>query len=481
MHQNLLKHNLCLLLTKLLMSKSSRRFSQRNLQRPPSQSATPVRRVQGNLSRSSSLSSTPGRGLQIPQATTGTDFSTDAVVFDVSSCNPINNFLIGLREIVLKALLVDIESAGGFASPTFSLKRICDLKPDIYGSPGSDLRRQVQNKVHKLRQLAPYQYLSVLNYYRVSSGALTRSFRLSESAVSESDELLSEPVTPVRLHCGAVVNTPPSSNRQQLVPFETPPPPKHTPHRQLDSARRLAMNTQCVFDDFTLDDVGTCCFNKHVYVHVHVAALLTIGFACAPDVIVVNLQYPERNREVMVLTVNDVQHQGNMYNCFTIMLRVDPRDAAVTDRCTAYVVSENEILISYPALEYFFFTDSAARNERLKIGLYYDPRVQLAQDICINDVRRAPQRVVKRLLLRFPADVTLANVFNRYSYVIRSSMPMDYAETSAFGGHVKVLTCHMQWMIADLNTHRHATIEADEATPLDLLQANFARMFQHGA
>jgi hypothetical protein len=71
------------------------------------------------------------------------------------------------------------------------------------------------------------------------------------------------------------------------------------------------------------------------------------------DVIAVNLDHPERNREVMVFTVNDVQNQGNMYNCFTIMLRIDPRDAAVTDRCTAYVVSETELLISYPALEFF--------------------------------------------------------------------------------------------------------------------------------
>jgi hypothetical protein len=200
------------------------------------------------------------------------------------------------------------------------------------------------------------------------------------------------------------------------------------------------------------------------------------------DVISVNLDHPERNREVMVFTVNDVQNQGNMYICFTIMLRIDPRDAAVTDRCTAYVVSETELLISYPALEYFFFTDSAARNERLKIGTDYDSQVQLAQDICINDVRRAPQRVVKRLLLRFPQDITLANVFNQYSYVIRSKMPMDYASTSLFGDPpVKVLTTHMQWMIADLNTHRKAIIEAAEATPLDVLSNNFARMFQHGA
>jgi hypothetical protein len=164
------------------------------------------------------------------------------------------------------------------------------------------------------------------------------------------------------------------------------------------------------------------------------------------------------------------------------MLRIDVRDAAITDRCTAFVVSEHEVLVSYPALEYCLFTDSAARNARLKVGGCHDPYVQLAQDICINDVRRCTQRVVKRLLIRFPEDVTLANVFNQYSYVIRSTMPVDYAETMLFGAQrVKVLTAHMQWMIADLNTHRQATIVEAEETPLDVLSANFARMFQHGA
>jgi hypothetical protein len=61
-------------------------------------------------------------------------------------------------------------------------------------------------------------------------------------------------------------------------------------------------------------------------------------------------------------------------------------------------------------------------------------------------------------------------------------MPVDFAETMLFGAQrVKVLTAHMQWMIADLNTHRQATIVEAEETPLDVLSANFARMFQHGA
>jgi hypothetical protein len=179
-------------------------------------------------------------------------------VFDVASSNPTNNFLIGLREIVLKALLTDIEALGGVSAPNFSLRQICNSKPDIYGPPGSEQRRQVQNKVTKLRKLTPFQYLSVLNYYRVSSGALTRSFRPLDFAASVSEESLSEPVTPVRLQRRAVAHPSPRLERHHLVPFESPPhrlqrSPLRPPH---SAARRLAMNTQLLFEDFNPDDVG---------------------------------------------------------------------------------------------------------------------------------------------------------------------------------------------------------------------------------
>jgi hypothetical protein len=78
---------------------------------------------------------------------------------------------------VYKALLVDIEAGGGLHVPTFSCKVICNAKPDTYGNAQSKLRRQVQNKVQKLRCMDELQYQRVLNYFGVASGALTRSKR----------------------------------------------------------------------------------------------------------------------------------------------------------------------------------------------------------------------------------------------------------------------------------------------------------------
>lgn len=86
--------------------------------------------------------------------------------------------------------------------------------------------------------------------------------------------------------------------------------------------------------------------------------------------------------------------------CFTIMLHAaDPRDKAVADCYTAYVVSEIEVLNIRIRV---FFTDCAARTHTLKLEQNMILKVQLAQCICIDDVHRAPPSVLKHLLLRFP-------------------------------------------------------------------------------
>ena len=93
----------------------------------------------------------------------------------------------------MKELLVDIERGGELHVPRFSLKHLCNAKPDVYDNPGSDLRRQAQNKVQKLRALDGSKYQQVLNYFRVESSALTRPFCPLDSTAAANLE------SPVRL------------------------------------------------------------------------------------------------------------------------------------------------------------------------------------------------------------------------------------------------------------------------------------------
>jgi hypothetical protein len=166
------------------------------------------------------------------------------------------------------------------------------------------------------------------------------------------------------------------------------------------------------------------------------------------------LQHPERNREVVVFTLNNMQHDGHMYDCFEIMLRVNGRVAVLTDQCTAFVVSEQEMLILYP---------------------FVDPLVLLAQADGIHNVSWSPQRVMKQLLLRFPNTVRLANVFNNYSHVITTTLTVDYITptmpiadvlSSPVDGPMQILTAYVQWRIADMNTYRKTTMVAAVATPM---------------
>ena len=459
---------------KFHMSGLSRRLSQRNLQRPSSQPSTPVRRAQGNSSAASSIASFQAHRFPLaPDSDDETDNSS------VNILNATPSFLLGLREVVMKALLVDIERGGGLHVPRFSLKHLCNAKPDVYGNPGSELRRQVQNKVQKLRALDGPKYQQVLNYFGVESSALTRSFRPLDSTVAANLE------SPVRLpHRRAPSNDSPREIEDHVVVYDSPSRQRAVPPRPPSSVtRRIAMNQQRFFEEFDMDNVSKS--TLHFVIAVDIVVLFTLLFLIClalADVIDVDLDRPENNREVVVLTVNDVIIDTNMYNCYDIALIVDMRDAAAAS-CTASLVSEHEVLISYPAIGYMLFRDSIQRNKRLIALRQHDQQVQLAQDVWINDVRRTPQRSIKQLLLRFPANVSLANVLNPFSYKIRPKVPIDYAPGDMFGhGHnIAIATAQMEFRVADALTHREAVIVADDAAPLDSMTDTFARMFHLGS
>jgi hypothetical protein len=198
------------------------------------------------------------------------------------------------------------------------------------------------------------------------------------------------------------------------------------------------------------------------------------------DLIEVDLECPENNREVIVLTINDVLHNGNLYNCYDIALKIDMRDAIIDGRCTAFLVSANEVLVSYPAMGFDLSTDSKMRNARLQALCKHDVQVEMAQNIWINELRRSPARMTKRLLLRFPDDVMLSNVFNPNSYVLRSILPVDYASWNKHD-QIKCASAQLEWRIADHNTRREATVEAPELAAAAVLLDDFTRMLHLGA
>ena len=121
------------------------------------------------------------------------------------------------------------------------------------------------------------------------------------------------------------------------------------------------------------------------------------------------------------------------------------------------------------------------RNEHLKKIKLHHPRLQLSQDIVINHLRDEVGRSVKRLLLHFPDDVTLSNVFKAaHPSVLLHEMHTD-SSTKATVGAVKGVpcsNCFMVWKVAILDTNRRATIAAAGPISVDILAAHFASMLR---
>jgi hypothetical protein len=88
------------------------------------------------------------------------------------SLHPARTNRAGLPLHKQKQLLQAIEGYGGigddFGKP-FKLNRICKRRTDLYGEPGSELRRQIQNKVHYWRCLPKVEYLELLRSFGISS------------------------------------------------------------------------------------------------------------------------------------------------------------------------------------------------------------------------------------------------------------------------------------------------------------------------
>lgn len=114
----------------------------------------------------------------------------------------------GLPLHLQKQLLQDIEEAGGCKA--FKFLHLCDRKPDFYGAPGSERRRQIQNKYYKWSNYTSSKYVKLL-----------KTFELLPKVPFEEvpfEERLEEVATPA-----------PTRKRQEKLPPISPLPPLSPP------------------------------------------------------------------------------------------------------------------------------------------------------------------------------------------------------------------------------------------------------------
>ena len=139
----------------------------------------------------------------------------------------------------------------------------------------------------------------------------------------------------------------------------------------------------------------------------HVALLHSYYFYCLLlDEVYVNIEYPERNREVAVFFFMGAKHDGKLHNGFSIQMDVDPRDAN-EGRYQAYLVTQDSVFIMAPGQNSSFRDDFSAIIAME--GTEGCPRIQETMAVTRNAILKDGKRLNKHILLKFPGYVELSN------------------------------------------------------------------------
>jgi hypothetical protein len=361
------------------------------------------------------------------------------------SSHHIPQIVNGLSESRFKQLLTDIEEAGGLN--LFNFGRICKQKPEIYGLAGSAQQQQFRNKLRSIRGYSAEDYQLVLGEYKVRSCRIAaRPQLVSPERTKDTSKAPTE--TAARKTPAIMLSTPSSRSRGRI----TSPPSSRGRVARRDSA---ANDFEDTFEDAIPKTANTC-------------------------VIEVDVDHPSNNREVVIYFVPQVEHGNNLYDCFDIYVQTDVRDF-MAERLNAMLHTQNEILITMPALPYAFCQATNARNDRLKKIEAHNGDTQRAQDITINNMERSGPDgfgFTKQLLLRFPSHIVLSNVLQGDEHkIIAPQLEMDQEEFRLNGAKGAAASCFVKWRIADLSGASRHKLAAARAPNVDQVAKQLAGMF----
>jgi hypothetical protein len=269
------------------------------------------------------------------------------------------------------------------------LNTVCNRRDYIYGTSGSERRRQVQNKVNKWKGLGQAEYTLLLASLGVRSVPVVNTTPPTERSSS-----------------------PPSQQRHpktQPTPTRGDPTAARSCGDPTNPTVRSMMTTRNLFP--APEDVD---YGKRRVVLSPVAFLLffltslLLVVPPPPEIIDVNIERPECNREVTVFHLNSVDIDGALYDGYEITVDGDMRDV-IADKYKAWLRSHNEVVVQIPSIGTVFLNNAAFFNERMKEAKVHCARTQESHDVARNKILKDEKRQTKRLLLRFPSDKELSN------------------------------------------------------------------------
>ena len=278
----------------------------------------------------------------------------------------------GLSDAVEKTLFLDIQARGGIDS--FSLKKLCDDKPDTYGTSKSMFRRRVQNQVNRWN--VNRQEWDNLVFSCCSCLLSTAAAAASVAAFSSRASV--------------------AAFSSRAVPPRSPPSVPRPPFRQLR------------FSPSIINSNSTMANNPNPIPFLQ--ALLA-----RPDLepIDVDMQRPENHGPLMVVPFTDRIIDEVLYDGFDIFLKV-PRDMrwmfGDQTNFIAWYPGAGQIIFKLPNVAWGWLNDPVVEDNGRRLAGLTDPRVNQALTVARNTIQQnAADRVYQHYLLRFPDGVTFDN------------------------------------------------------------------------
>jgi hypothetical protein len=161
----------------------------------------------------------------------------------------------------------------------------------------------------------------------------------------------------------------------------------------------------------------------------------------------VDVEHPERNREVAVFFFTGAKHQRKLHNGFSIQLEVDPRDAR-EGRYRAYLLNQDSVFIVAPGQNSSFRLDFSAviANE----GEESCPRIQEAMAVTRNAISNDGKRLNKHILLKFPGYMELSNTIyspDSKGGKIKANITPYPIKTTLVQDNGYLLKCRIAWNV----------------------------------
>jgi hypothetical protein len=121
----------------------------------------------------------------------------------------------------------------------------------------------------------------------------------------------------------------------------------------------------------------------------------------------VDIEHPERNRELNIFHFTGKKESGKLHNGFAIEMEVDPRDVK-DGRYAAYLLPNcHQVFLKVPGQTSTYRIDHhlVATIEQAN----HCSRIQEARDVSRNAIEKDETRMCKHILLKFPSNMELSN------------------------------------------------------------------------